>query len=178
MAAAAFAAPAHAGDGGAQQRVIKVLEDLIEDQNLRADGDSSEESLLATPPLTDLLIGRTELTLDPAFWTQIVANLLVSQTVVIPKPVDLVKVEALLPTSHVATGKRAWPLARRDKPLADLTYEWQGRTKTLSEFVRSTETDGVAFLQRGRIVTDLTPTAGRPTCAISRGRSLSRSSRR
>jgi len=160
LAAAALllvvATPARAADRSSlEERLTRVVATLTGGAETRAAGNSENESLLATPPLADLLAGRTELTLDPAFWTQIVHNLLVSQTVVLPVPVDLVKVEALLPTSPVDTGARNWRLARRDKPLAGVTYEWQGRTKTISEFVRSTETDAVAFIHKGRIVSDL-----------------------
>lgn len=118
---------------------------------------SAEEPLVGVPGFADLVAGRAEVMMDPAFWTQVTSNLLVSQTIVLPKPVDLVKPEAALPTVEVAAGGRpVWPLPRRDvRGLDATTYTWQGRTKTLREFVTSTETDGVAFLHQGRIAGDL-----------------------
>jgi CubicO group peptidase (beta-lactamase class C family) len=116
---------------------------------------SDEEPLVGVPGVAELAAGRAEVMMDPAFWTQVVSNLLVSQTVVIPKPVDVVKPEAFLPTAPVENGKEASPLGRRPVDLAGVTYEWQGRTKTLKDFVTSTETDAVAFVHDGQIVTDL-----------------------
>ena len=37
-------------------------------------------------------------------------------------------------------------MPRRERDLSQLTYEWQGRKKTIQEFLRTTETDIVAFL--------------------------------
>ena len=118
---------------------------------------SAEEPLVGVPGFADLVAGRAEVMMDPAFWSQVTYNLLVSQTVVLPKPIDLVKPESFLPTVEVAGGGTpVWPLPRRDvRGLEDTTYEWQGRTKTLREFVTSTETDGVAFVHDGRIAGDL-----------------------
>lgn len=117
--------------------------------------DFSVEPLVGIPGLVDLVAGRTAVMLDPSFWTQVVWNLVASQTIVLPSPVDLLKVEQVLPTSVVENGTRVSPLPRRRQDLGDLKYEFAGRTKTLREYVISTETDGVAFVHDGAIVTDL-----------------------
>lgn len=114
-----------------------------------------QEPLVGVPELTQLLEGRAETMLDPAFVTQAVGNALVDQTVVLPLPVDVVKPEQALPTAPVAAGRRASPLPRRTVDLDDVTYQWQGRTKAVHDFVVSSETDAVAFVHRGRIVDDL-----------------------
>lgn len=114
-----------------------------------------QEPVVGVPDLTQLLPGRVETLLDPAFVTQAVANALVDQTVVLPLPVDVVKPELALPTAPVAPGPKPSPLPRRTVDLDEVTYEWQGRTKTVRDFVRSTETDAVAFVHRGRIADDL-----------------------
>ena len=57
---------------------------------------------------------------------------------------------------------RRWPTApyvsalpRRERDLSRVTYEWQGRKKTMREFLRTTETDIVAFVRDGEVIADL-----------------------
>jgi hypothetical protein len=88
--------------------------------------DRDGGSLEGTPGLAELAAGRTQVMMDPAFWTQIVGNLLVSRTVVLPKPIDLVKPEMYLPTVEVPAGGKVWQLPRRKVDLSGVTYEWQG----------------------------------------------------
>jgi CubicO group peptidase (beta-lactamase class C family) len=114
-----------------------------------------EDPFLNMPEVTALAEGRAEVMMDPAFWTQIVGNLLVSRTIVLPTPIDLVRPEMYLPTAPVANGSWTSPLRRREVDLSDLRYEWQGREKSLQDYVRSTETDAIGFVHEGRIVTDL-----------------------
>jgi CubicO group peptidase (beta-lactamase class C family) len=158
LAAAAAGALASAPPAGAatpsevRRQIVETVAAQIPGAAVRR---SDEEPLVGVPGVAELAAGRTEVMMDPAFWTQVVSNLLVSQTIVLPKPVDLVKPEAFLPTAPVENGKEASPLGRRPVDLAGVTYTWQGRTKTLKDFVTSTETDAVAFVHDGRIVTDL-----------------------
>src|SRR5690606_17591915 len=65
-----------------------------------------------------------------------------------------VKPEAALPTARVAPGRYTSVLPVRKRKLLDVTYRWKGRQKTLREFIRTTETDGVTFVHRGRVVGD------------------------
>ena len=117
--------------------------------------DSDDEPLVGVPGVAELVAGRTEVMMDPAFWSQVVGNLIVSRTMVLPWPVDGVKPEMYLPTAPVANGSYVWPLERKPIDFSGLRYEWQGRQKSLRDFVHSTETDIVAFLRDGAIVTDL-----------------------
>jgi CubicO group peptidase (beta-lactamase class C family) len=72
-----------------------------------------------------------------------------------PLPVDAVKVEQALPTSPVAAGGHVSPLRRRLLPLDGVEYEWQGTTKTLAQFMRTSETDAALFVHKGAIVSEL-----------------------
>src|SRR3712207_4027815 len=92
--------------------------------------------------------------MDPAFWVAAVSNLLQSGSVTVPKPIDVVKPEAFLPTAPVADGEYVSALPRRDRDLSKVTYEWQGRKKTIRDFLRTTETDIVAFARDGAIIAD------------------------
>ena len=137
---------------GVHRQLAEVVAAEIPGATVR---ESEDEPLVGVPGVAELAAGRAEVMMDPAFWTQVVGNLLVSQTVVLPKPVDLVKPEMYLPTAPVADGDYVSRLPRRAIDLSSLRYEWQGRQKSLRDFVTSTETDIVAFIRDGAIATDL-----------------------
>ena len=119
------------------------------------DGDGTDEPLLGVPGLAGLIGDRAELTLDPDYWSQYIRDALKAR-LILPLPVDAVKVEQTLPTSPVAAGNGyVYPLRRRLRPLADVEYEWQGTTKTLAEFMRTSETDATVFVHDGAIVSEL-----------------------
>ncbi len=153
LALAAPAAASAQGDADVRRHVVEAVARSIPGATVRQ--DAGQVPLEGVPGVAELAAGRTEVMMDPAFWTQVVGNLLVSRTVVIPTPVDLVRPEMYLPTVPVAAGGKVWPLPRREVDLSGTTYTWQGRTKTLRDFVRSTETDAVGFVHDGVIVDDL-----------------------
>lgn len=152
IATLALPAGASAASAGTASQVAETVAAQIPGARVRS---TSQEPLLGVPGITDLAAGRAEVMMDPAFWTQVVGNLLVSRTIVLPTPIDLVKPEMYLPTAPVESGSYVWPLRRRELDFAGLRYEWQGRQKSLRDYMRSTETDIVAFLRDGEIVTDL-----------------------
>ena len=156
LVVATLAAPASASaatEAEVRQQIVETVAREIPGATIR-EGEG-QQGIEAMPEIADLAAGRAEVMMDPAFWTQVVGNLLVSRTIVLPKPVDLVRPEMYLPTVPVAAGGEVWPLPRREVDLSRTTYEWQGRTKTLQDFVRSTETDAVGFVHNGAIVDDL-----------------------
>jgi CubicO group peptidase (beta-lactamase class C family) len=118
------------------------------------DGNGPDEPLLGVPGLAGLVSERAELTLDPAYWTQFISNAAASKYIA-PLPVDAIKVEQALPTSPVEPGSYTYRLRRRPLDLGSLTYEWQGRTKTLAEFMRTSETDATVFVHDGAVVSEL-----------------------
>ncbi|MBA0124047.1 beta-lactamase family protein [Haloechinothrix sp. YIM 98757] len=102
----------------------------------------------------DLVRDRAEIVLDPGYWFNYVHELLVGGTLVLPVPIDVVKPEMYLPTDPVSTGDDVWELPRRERDLLGVDYEWRGKTKTVEDFLRDTETDAVAFVHDGRLVAD------------------------
>jgi hypothetical protein len=106
------------------------------------------------PAPGDLLSGRTDVMLDPNYWVAIVSNLLRSGSIVLPTPIDVVAPNAFLPTSRIANGPTASALPRQDRDLSTVSYEWQGARKSIREFMRTTESDVVAFVHQGRIIAD------------------------
>ena len=155
LLAAALALPATASAAPTPDARAQVVDAVVRAVPGARVNPLAGEPLLGVPAVDALAAGRAEVMMDPAFWTQVVGNLLVSRTVVLPTPVDLVKPEMYLPTAPVAPGSYVWPLSRRPVDLSGVRYDWQGRQKSLQDFVRSTETDAVAFLHDGQIVTDL-----------------------
>ena len=151
--AAANPGASAAGEADVREEIVELVARLIPGATVAPRSD--EPPLEGVPGVAELAAGRTEVMMDPAFWTQVVGNLLVSRTIVLPTPIDLVRPEMYLPLVPVANGGRVWPLPREEVDLSGTTYEWQGRKKTLRDFVRSTETDAVGFVHQGRIVDDL-----------------------
>ncbi|MEX2194264.1 MAG: serine hydrolase domain-containing protein [Thermoleophilaceae bacterium] len=154
VAAAALPGTASAAPPDVRAQIVGAVAAQIPGAEVRG-SSSSQEPFVGVPAIHDLAAGRAEVMLDPAFWTQIVGNLLVDRTVVLPKPVDLVKPEMYLPTAPIANGRHVWPLRRHEIDLSGLRYEWQGRQKSLRDYMHSTETDIIAFLRDGEIITDL-----------------------
>lgn len=107
------------------------------------------------PPAEDVVAGRLQVLMDPAYWTNYVHEAVVNGALILPTPIDVVRPEMYLPTVPVAAGTKPSPLPRAGRDLSGVTYEWKGRTKTLAEFVTTTETDAVAFLHNGAVVDDL-----------------------
>ena len=131
-----------------------MTEQAVVDQLLATAQASLDEPIVGLPPAPDVVAGRLQVLLDPNYWTNLVNEAAVNGVVIIPTPIDLVRPEMYLPTTVVPAGKKASPLPKRPKELLDTTYEWKGRTKTLQEFINTTETDGIAFVHKGAVVTD------------------------
>lgn len=149
------AAPAAGAEPPGSEALARVVAAQIPGATVRDAGPSGTIDPLATMPApADVLTGRTDVMLDPGFWVATVTNLLESGSIVLPTPVDVVRPEAFLPIAPVAAGPAVSALPRADRDLSKVTYEWQGRTKTIRDFLRTTETDIVAFARDGRVIAD------------------------
>jgi CubicO group peptidase (beta-lactamase class C family) len=151
------AAPASADEAqleAARTEVARTIVAHIPGATLNTQPDGTIDGTFNVPAAADLAAGRTEVMRDPAFWVAAVTNLLESGSVTPPAPIDWVKPEAFLPTAPVADGPYVSALPRRDRDLSGVTYEWQGRKKTIREFMRTTETDIVAFAREGAVIAD------------------------
>lgn len=95
---------------------------------------------------------------DPAYWQAWWQRLSDRDgpTFMLPWPTDLVKPELLLPIAAIPSGgdAGAWPLRRALQDIRDVTYEYRGRTKTVAEYLRTTETDALVFLRNGELVAE------------------------
>ena len=152
VATAVLAGGAVATTSGAAPAAMS--EQAVVDQLLTTAQAQLDEPIVGLPPAPDVVAGRLQVLLDPNYWTNYVNEAAVNGALILPSPIDLVRPEMYLPTTVVPAGKKASPLPRRPQELLDTTYEWKGRTKTLQEFINTTETDGIAFVHKGAVVTD------------------------
>ncbi len=113
---------------------------------------TNQEMLLGTPTLGNLISGHMQRITEPAYWSNYFTEALVNGVFVIPKPIDVVKPEIILPTEEIKEGDESLTLPRREIDLSEVTYEWQGREKTIEEFVITTPTDCLVVLHDGELV--------------------------
>jgi CubicO group peptidase (beta-lactamase class C family) len=135
-------------------QVAEAVAAQIPGSRIKKTDDGRVDPLFNVPGAADLAIGRTHVLKDPDFWVASVRNLLVSGAIVPPSPIDWVKPELFLPTAPIANGSYVSALPREQRDLSGVTYEWQGEQKTIKQFMRTTETDIVAFVRDGRVVAD------------------------
>jgi CubicO group peptidase (beta-lactamase class C family) len=117
-----------------------------------APATAQEGPVVGMPPLEDAVQGWVENWMDPDFWSSYVHDAAVNGHLNLPYPNDPVKPEAYLPNVPVANGEyvSALPVAHQD--LSGVTYEFEGQTKTIEQFVRTTRTDQVVLVQDGTVV--------------------------
>ena len=151
---AAAVEPSAARLEAARTEVAETVAGAIPGATLRRTDGGEIDPLFNVPAAQDLALGRTEVMMDPNFWVAAVQNLLKGGTITPPVPIDWVKPEAFLPTAPVADGEYVSALPRQDVDLSEVTYEWLGERKTIRQFLRTTETDVVAFAHNGRVVAD------------------------
>lgn len=104
------------------------------------------------PPVEDAVAGWAETWAHPDYWTSYVYDAAVNGHVNLPYPADPVKPEAYLPNVRVADGRYVSTLPVKRRNLANITYGWNGGRKTIKQFIRTTRTDGIVLVRRGRVV--------------------------
>ena len=138
----------------ARTAVAEAVAAQVPGSRLRKTDDGRVDPLFNVPAAADLAVGRTQVMADPDFWVASVRNLLESGALVPPSPIDWVKPELFLPTAPIANGSYVSALPRRERDLSEVTYDWQGGRKTIKQFMRTTETDIVAFVHDGQVIAD------------------------
>lgn len=138
--------------------VQNTVNSLVGDEDDPADGSAPEADgpILALPPVQDLLADRLEVWLNPLYWSTWVQEALLYGNVQIPAPTDVVRPEIWTPNVLVANDPSyISPLPEALQDTSQITYEWRGQTKSVQDFVTTTETDTIVFVINGALVDEI-----------------------
>ncbi|TSE01610.1 beta-lactamase family protein [Skermania sp. ID1734] len=108
--------------------------------------------LLGVPPLRDLVAGAGAKFASPEYWNNWVYEALQHNKYLLPDSVDPVKPDVFLPHAQIDAGPTASPLLSAFVDLRDVTYQYDGRTKKLADFLNDDETDSITFVHNGKLV--------------------------
>ncbi len=112
------------------------------------------ESAPAVGPLTDLAQARVNLLLDGEQPMRLMEDLMDGEMSVVLLPVDATTVIVILPTQVVRANPASPPLPASPMDLSELTYEVNGHTRTLAQYMQSGSTNAIAFMHNGRFIYD------------------------
>lgn len=122
---------------------------------LAAHAGDDDGPIVGMPPPQDLVTGRAmDIWSNPDYWEHYLREAILQGHVNVPWPMDPVKPEAFLPNVPVAHGAYVSSLDSRPIDLSDVTYEWQGNTKTIEQFLTTTQTDILLFVANGAIAAE------------------------
>jgi CubicO group peptidase (beta-lactamase class C family) len=105
-------------------------------------------------PLIGLLEARTNLLLDGQHLSKKTEDTLAGEAAILLLPIDAVTAIVILPTEVVRADPAATPLPERSVDLSDVTYEINGETRTIDQYLRDGATNAVAFMHDGALVYD------------------------
>ncbi|MGJ8669446.1 MAG: serine hydrolase domain-containing protein [Oceanococcus sp.] len=111
--------------------------------------------IVGMPPLDQLLLGRMDVWMNPVYWSTWVQEAILNGNIQLPAPTDVVRPEIWTPNVDVANGEYISPLPMAVQDISQLTYEWDGATKTVADFVATTETDMINFLVDGVLIGEI-----------------------
>jgi CubicO group peptidase (beta-lactamase class C family) len=105
-------------------------------------------------PLMDLLQARANLLLGGQQAPMLLENLQDGEFAILLLPLDATTVIVILPTQVVRANPAAAALPEAQVDLSQLTYEINGRTRTIAEYMQSGSTNAIAFMHKGRFIYD------------------------
>ncbi|MBW3620443.1 MAG: beta-lactamase family protein, partial [Actinobacteria bacterium] len=111
-----------------------------------------EGPVVGMPPVEDAAAGWAATWMDPDYWVDYARDAVEDGHLNMPYPTDPVKPEAYLPNVPVPDGDDVSRLPVEHVDLSELTYEFDGETKTIEQFVATTRTDGVVLVHDGTVV--------------------------
>lgn len=93
---------------------------------------------------------------DPAYWQAWWQRLTNTQgwRAGLPWPADLIKPELFLPISAIPKGPDTWALEQEPRDITQVRYTHKGQTRTVAQYLRTTETDAVVILHDGRVAAE------------------------
>ena len=105
-------------------------------------------------PLTDLLQARANLLLSGGQPTRILQDTMGAELSILLLPIEATTVIVILPTQVVEADSAAAALPESKVDLSQLTYEVNGRTRTVEQYMQSGSTNAIAFMHNGRFIYD------------------------
>ncbi len=106
----------------------------------------------AVGPLVDLLQARADLLLSGGQPVRVIEDTMDGETAILLLPVDATTVIVILPTQVVRANPAAAALPEAQVDLSQLTYEVNGRTRTLEQYMDSGQTNAIAFMHNGQFI--------------------------
>lgn len=104
-------------------------------------------------PLVDLLQARADM-LANGQPQMLLENTADGEAAILLLPVDATTVIVILPTQVVESSVDAEPLPERVEDLSQLTYEINGHTRTVGQYMQGGNTNAIAFMHNGQFVYD------------------------
>jgi CubicO group peptidase (beta-lactamase class C family) len=105
-------------------------------------------------PLMDLLQARADLLLSGGQPVRLLEDTMDGEFSILLLPVDATTVIVILPTQVVKANPAAAALPEAQVDLSQLTYEVNGRTRTVEQYMQSGSTNAIAFMHNGRFIYD------------------------
>lgn len=105
-------------------------------------------------PVIDLLGARADLLLGGGQLTKNLEDTQDGEFAVLLLPVDATIVIVILPTQVVRANPASPPLPEARVDLSQVTYEINGRTRTVAEYMQGGSTNAIAFMHDGRFIYD------------------------
>ncbi len=105
-------------------------------------------------PLMDLLQARADLLLGGGQLTRMLQDTMGGELSVLLLPVEATTVIVILPTQVVEADPAAAALPEAKVDLGQVTYEVNGQTRTVDQFMQSGSTNAIAFMHDGQFIYD------------------------
>jgi CubicO group peptidase (beta-lactamase class C family) len=105
-------------------------------------------------PLVDMLQARADLLLGGEQAARILQDTMDGEVSILLLPVEATTVIVILPTRVVPSDPAAPALPEAKADLSQLTYEINGHTRTIEQYMQSGSTNAIAFAHNGRFIYD------------------------
>ncbi|HEY1075401.1 MAG TPA: serine hydrolase [Fontimonas sp.] len=105
-------------------------------------------------PLVDLLQARADLLLGGGQATRLLQDAMDFEFSILLLPVEATTVIVILPTQVVQAAPAAPAMPEAKLDLSHVTYEINGHTRTVEQFMQSGSTNAIAFAHNGRFIYD------------------------
>lgn len=112
------------------------------------------ESTPGVAPLVRLLDARADLLLNPQHWDKKLTDTMSGEFAILLLPVDATIVIVIMPTQVVESDPKATPLPERRVDLSQVTYEIDGDTRTVEQYMADGATNAIGFMYDGKYVYD------------------------